>query len=439
MSEQMLEQKPEDIQGDTRWWWSGLSARHWAVLLIAWMGWVFDIMDMYILVLAKDVAMKELLGPDATPDMIPRYSGWALGLTLVGWSLGGLIFGTVADRWGRTRTMALTILIYSIFTGLVGISQNWWQLFLFRFIAALGIGGEWGTGASMIAEVFPRRSRSAAAGILQAASGVGILSAILLWSAVGGNWRYAFFAGALPALLALLVRLGLSEPEAWVAAKQKASTAREKLGSVTALFKDPVLRHRTIFATLLALIGIFGYWATNFWVKESLTQLLKATVTDPEQIPGMLSRGLLMMNLGNLFGFLIYIPITNRFGRKPAFYIFHVGSAIFMPVAYWCSTTYSTWVMLFFVAGAFTSGIYTGYTIYFPELYPTRVRATGASFCYNVGRVVAAPGPILMGILLGYVGKASIAGAIMGTIYILGLFVIPFLPETKGVRLDSET
>ena len=170
--------------------------------------------------------MAELLGPGATPTAIGVWGGWALGITLVGWSAGGLLFGMVADRWGRTRTMALTILIYSLFTGLTGLAQTPAQLLVLRFIAALGIGGEWGAGASMIAEVFPKTSRAVAAGILQSASGTGFFAAILLEYLVGGNWRYAFFGGALPAALALVVRLGLQEPEAWVQAKARASGAR---------------------------------------------------------------------------------------------------------------------------------------------------------------------------------------------------------------------
>ncbi len=149
--------------------------------------------------------------------------------------MGGLLFGMIADRWGRTRTMALTILIYSVFTGLTGFSQTPTQLLILRFIAALGIGGEWGAGASMIAEVFPKASRALAAGILQSAAGTGFFAAILLDYLVGGNWRYAFFGGAIPAFLALIVRLGLHEPEVWVAAKAKVGA--KQVGSLVAVLR----------------------------------------------------------------------------------------------------------------------------------------------------------------------------------------------------------
>ena len=416
------------------------------VLFVAYLGWVFDLMDVFLMVLVRERAMTELLGPGATPTEIGVWGGWALGITLIGWAVGGLIFGMVADRWGRTRTMALTILIYSVFTGLTGLAQTPMQLIVLRFIAALGIGGEWGAGASMIAEVFPKTSRAVAAGILQSASAAGFFAAILLEYLVGGNWRWAFFGGAVPAFLAVVVRLSLHEPETWVAARRSAAAGvNRRLGSLLAVFEEPELRRRLLLATTLAVIGIFAYWGTNFWVNARIGELLRAQGMDPAAVTSGVRRALIVLNVGNLVGFLGYIPITMRLGRKPAFSIFHLGSLIAMPAAYLFSSSYSTALVLFFFAGLFTSGIYSGYTIYFPELFPTRVRATGASFCYNVGRVVAAPGPILMGWLTGALAtvapagqQVAWAGASMGAFYALGFLVIPFLPETQGVELSDE-
>jgi MFS family permease len=423
----------------------GLTERQLFVLIVAYLGWVFDLMDVFLMVLVKDRAMAELLGPGATPTAIGVWGGWALGITLVGWSAGGLVFGMVADRWGRTRTMALTILIYSVFTGLTGLAQTPMQLLVLRFIAALGIGGEWGAGASMIAEVFPKASRAVAAGILQSASGTGFFAAILLEYLVGGNWRYAFFGGAVPAALALVVRLGLSEPEAWVVARAHADRTRKRIGSLTAVFADPVLRRRLLLATALAVVGIFGYWGTNFWVNARFTELLRAQGVDPSLIGPGVRRALIVLNVGNMVGFLSFIPLTNWLGRRLAFAIFHLGALVSMPVAYLYSTSYTTGLTLFFFAGLFTSGIYSGYTIYFPELFPTRVRATGAGFCYNVGRIAAAPGPIIMGWLTGTLVKVAppgqtvaYAGAIMASVYVLAFVVLPFLPETKGIEIDRD-
>ncbi len=419
--------------------------RPWLVLGVAYLGWVFDLMDVFLMVLVRDSAMTELLGPGASRQEIGVWGGWALGITLIGWAAGGLIFGMVADRIGRARTMALTILIYAVFTGLCGLAQTPMQLIVLRFIASLGIGGEWGAGASLIAEVFPRTSRAAAAGILQSASATGFFAAILLEYLVDGNWRWAFFGGAVPAVLALLVRLTVREPGTWVAVRAKAREAGGRLGSLASVFADPELRHRLLAGTALAVVGIFAYWGTNFWVNARFTELLTSGGAPAEAVASGVRRALIVLNFGNLTGFLVYIPITNRIGRKAAFGLFHAGSLVSMPLAYLASTSYDIGLVLFFVAGLFTSGIYSGYTIYFPELFPTRVRATGAGFCYNVGRVVSAPGPVLMGWLTGSLAavapagrQVAWAGAIMGGVYLLGLFVIPFLPETRGVEIKEE-
>jgi MFS family permease len=217
-----------------------------------------------------------------------------------------------------------------------------------------------------------------------------------------------------------------------------------RFGSLAALFEDGELRRRLLLGTALAVAGIFAYWGTNFWVNARFTELLRAQGLEPAAIASGVRWALMVLNLGNLAGFLGYIPITNRVGRRRAFALFHAGAVIAMPVAYLGSTTYATGLVLFFFAGLFTSGIYSGYTIYFPELFPTRLRATGAGFCYNVGRVVSAPGPVVMGWLTGALAslvpagrQVAYAGAIMGCVYALGLLIVPFLPETRDVEIDT--
>ncbi|HEY3321039.1 MAG TPA: MFS transporter [Planctomycetota bacterium] len=439
-------------------WWSGLTARHWAVLIMAYLGWVFDVMDVFALALVKESAMRELLGKDATPENVAVYSGYVLGLTLVGWSAGGLIFGMVADRWGRTRTMAFTILLFSVFTGLQGFAQNWWQLFLLRFVASMGIGGEWGAGAALVAEVFPVRSRYVAAGILQSAAGTGFFMATFLWWGVqswhpgADSWRWVFWIGALPALLALIVRLGMREPDAWVAARSAArrgdgaagggasgsANLSEKIGSLYALFSDPELRRRTLLGTALATIGIFTYWGTTYWGPEALAEVLKSCGSTGALFTTQKTRGLLTLNAGALAGFLLFIPVTGYLGRRWAFAVFHLGSLIFVPLAFLAGRTYGSWLVLFFIAGIFSTGIYSGYTIYFPELFPTRLRATGAGFCYNVARITGAPGPVMKGWFLSVFGSGAVSGAAIASVYVLAFLVIPFLPETKDVKLDTE-
>jgi MFS family permease len=289
--------------------------------------------------------------------------------------------------------------------------------------------------------MFPTKSRAWGAGILQSASGVGFFAAILLNHLVGGNWRHAFICGAIPAFLALLVRTGLSEPEAWKRVHQE----HERSGSLAELFGTPHLRRRVLAATGVALFGIAAYWSTNFLAPTALVQLINGDPVLKQKALDYKTLGLSVMTLGNIAGFLSYVPLAEGAGRKWAFAVFHLLSLISMPVAFLCSKDYTTWLVLFFIAGACTSGIYTGYTITFPELFPTRIRATGAGFCYNVSRVVAAPGPVILGALQGYLlshytlsapQAIAIAGSLMAGLYLFAMAFIPALPETKNVNTE---
>ena len=407
------------------------------------------------MVLVKDRAMAELLGPGATQREIGVWGGWALGITLVGWSVGGLLFGMVADRWGRTRTMALTILIYSVFTGLTGLAQTPTQLLVLRFIAALGIGGEWGAGASMIAEVFPKASRALAAGILQSAAGTGFFAAILLEYLVGGNWRYAFFGGALPAFLALVVRLGLREPEVWVAAKEKAATAQADA------------RQRTSAAAAGSLAAVFASrscavvcCSRRRWRSSASSPTGARTSGSTRGSPSCCARrassqarsraacaaALIVLNIGNMAGFLSFIPLTNRLGRRAAFAVFHVGALVAMPVAYLFSSDYTTGAGAVLLRGAVHQRHLQRLHHLFPRALPHarprdrrqlllqrrphRRRARPGDDGMADGRARASSVPA--GQTVAY------AGAIMGCFYVLAFAVIPFLPETRGVDLDRD-
>jgi MFS family permease len=424
-------------------WWSGLTRRHWMVLFVATLGWVFDVMDLYLGALLKDPAVAELTGLPVQHPAVALRAGVVLSATLVGWAVGGLVFGMVADRWGRSRTMALTILIYAAFTGFSGLAQTWWQLAAFRFVAALGIGGEWATGASMLAEVFPDRARVAAGGIMQGASVGGFFLATLVYQLTGTEgWRTAFFVGAVPALLAVVVRMGVEEPERWKAARAAGGgggggrTLVSRLGSLRGLFVDPRLARHAWRGAALATIGVFAYWGTMYWAWGALRAAAERGGASGAESARLATLGAQIMNAGILLGVLAFWPATQRLGRRGAFFLYYLGSALFVPAAFLLPRDWTQAVVLFCVAGGFTTGIFTGYTIYFPELFPTRLRATGAGFCYNVGRVVAAPGPLLAGWLVERLGVGG-SGAVVGSVYALGLLVIPFLPETRDLKIEE--
>ncbi len=416
-------------------WWQGLTGRQWQVLVVAWLGWMFDVMDILVYNYVKTPACRDLLRASPGDPAIAQWAGGILAISLCGWAAGGIVFGILGDKIGRTRTMVLTILVYSVFTGLAYFSQSVWQLALFRFLTGLGGGGEWAAGASLLAEVFPKRSRVWAACVLQAACSGGILLAILVSHLVGEEgWRYAFLVGIVPALLTVWVRLGLKEPEQWRHAAE--AHRRRELGSLPELF-SPRFRRHTVVGVLLALSGVFGIWGANYWTPE----LLKLVA--PEHKTLVLN----LQTVAQFLGFVFCAPLAEGRGRKFAFAFYFLGSLVATPLAFHATSSLVTAVVLVPIMGFFTGGMFSGYIVYFPELYPTRLRVTGSGFCYNVARITAAPGPWLMGLLQGYFASAFGLGplatlrwsaTVIAAVYVVGLAVLPFAEETRGKPLPED-
>ena len=420
----------EETSSENQHWWQGITPYMWRVLFITFLGWTFDVMDALIFNFIKIPACAELMGVAANdPNLMAKVGGWPGGIQaalLCGWATGGIFFGILGDKIGRTRTMVITILVYSIFTGLSFFAQDVWQLTFFRFLTGLGVGGEWAAGASLIAEVFPQRSRTWVACSLQGGASVGIILGQQIGHWLGdANWRWAFVVGVVPALLTFWVRLGLHEPERW----QKATTTHTKseVGSIPELF-SPRFRRRTIVGVLLGLSGVFGIWGANYWTPD----LLKTLVTKDQRI--------FIVNIqivAQLLGFLVCAPLAVYGSRRLAFGFYFLGSLISTPLAFHFSTDYQSALLLIPIMGFFTGGMFSGYIVYFPELYPTRLRATGAGFCYNVARYAAAPGPWLMGWLQKYFPLKQSA-TIIALIYIIGLVAAYFAEETKDKPLPED-
>jgi len=259
---------------DRRPWWSHMNKYHWYVFVLAAMGWLFDTMDQQIFVLSRAITMKDLL-PDASQAEQIKAGGTATTLFIFGWATGGLIFGAVGDRWGRAKTMALTILIYALFTGLSGLTKTPLQFGICRFLTGLGVGGEFAAGAALVAEVMPAKARAQSLAFLQSLSTVGNITGALLFKYVEPMWGWQglYFIGAFPALLAVVVRVGLKEPEAWVAAKKAAAEAGAKgeavkFGSYTEMFRHPKWRKHTLVGLALAISGVFCLWGVGFYSPE---------------------------------------------------------------------------------------------------------------------------------------------------------------------------
>lgn len=442
-------------------WWKLLNRYHWFVLIVAALGWLFDTMDQQLFTLARVPAMRELLAPPggaASEEAVREYGGYATSIFLIGWASGGLAFGVLGDRIGRARTMLLTILVYSLCTGLSALSVGFWDFAAYRFLTGLGVGGEFAVGVALVAEVMPDRARPFALGFLQALSAVGNISAAIIsillgkleeTGAVGSAWRVMFVIGTIPALLAIVIRRRLKEPERWEQRAQVEGQER-KLGSYRELFGDPRWRKHALLGLLMAFSGVVGLWGVGFFSPDLIRGVLGKTFAaqglSPAQIKGQLSIWagitLIMQNIGGFFGIYAFSYITHYLGRRLSFAIFFVLAWISTAAVFWYLTEFSQIFWMIPLMGFFQLSLFGGYAIYFPELFPTHLRSTGTSFCYNVGRFVAALGPSVLGLLSSRVFQDQpeplrYAGVTVSVVLLFGLAALPFVPETKGRPLPE--
>ena len=465
--ESMSTPAPDPSQSLEGPWYKSLTRYHWFVFVVASLGWLFDTMDQQLFNLARKPAVMFLIGAtsQSDPDVL-RYSGHATSIFLIGWAIGGFGFGILGDRIGRAKTMLITILLYSAFTGLSAFSKGFWDFALYRFLTGLGVGGEFAVGVALVAEVFPDRARPHALGWLQACSAIGNMTAALMAMGLGSlekrgvgitPWRAMFIIGTLPALLAILIRRRLKEPEKWKAvarAGELVPGAEKKLGSVSELFGNPRWRKNAIVGMVLGFSGVVGLWGIGFFSFDLVRAVFKAQLV--EQVPKLSQAAIdgeltwrvgltsLFQNLGGFFGVYAFTKVTARMGRRPAFAISFLMAAAATAYTFWSFNAYHHIFWMIPLMGFCQLTLFGGYAIYFPELFPTRLRSTGTSFCYNVGRLVAAAGPLTLGAIqramipeYGEINARRYAGVAMCAVFFIGLLALPFAPETKGKPLPE--
>ncbi len=495
-------------------WYKSLNRYHWFVLIVAALGWLFDCLDQQLFVLARPAAMRELIPDDAyatTIEVTEARSFWvdmSTSIFIAGWATGGLFFGILGDRIGRAKTMVLTILLYSLFTGLSSISQGPMDFAIYRFLTGLGVGGEFAVGVALVAEVMPAHARPYTLGLLQALSAIGNISAAMINMGLGlaqeqglvsSPWRTMFLIGAVPALLALVIRAKLKEPEKWQQASHD-DAINKQLGSYRELFGDPKLRKHALLGMLLGCSGVLGLWSVGFFAPDliryvqrqsvandvydaevrqaegdeariALLTQLKAVEVEGAELPelddagrelktridGLINGPLtrwssytaIAINVGAFFGMFGFGALSQRIGRKPTFFIAFIAALLSTAAVFWfLQDFWQIWVMAP-IMGFCQLSLFAGYAIYFPELFPTRLRSTGTSFCYNVGRFLAAFGPIAKTQLEKYfrdptdttpmaaIDAMRSAGVAMCGVFLIGLCVLPFLPETKDQPLPE--
>ncbi len=424
---------------DNRPWYDGITRYQWLVLAIASAGWAFDIYEGQIFNITRNQMLTEILGGESAD--VAKYGDMFLGIFLLGGTVGGLAAGSLADRYGRRPIMIITILMYSLFSGLTYFATELWHVASLRFLVAMGVGGEWAVAASLVAEVFPSRARAQASGIFHATSVLGTWMAALAGMAVGAQWRYAYLVGILPALLILWVRSSVREPEQWQAKKSQAATSDggTQLGSFKDLLFSQPWGKRALLGMGLAAVGLGTFWAVTIASQDLVRELLigEGVDADTAEQKAKFAYGIVQTAGGGL-GLLSFGPICARLGRRPTFIIFHVLALIIVPVTCFVPQTYGQLIWILPLFGFLTLAMHAGYAIYFPELFPTHLRATGTSVCFNGGRVLAVPVLFFSGWLKAESGMdLRVAISSLGTLFLVGVVLMLFLPETKGQDLPD--
>jgi MFS family permease len=445
-------------------WWKALNGYHWFVFTMACLAWMFDCLDQQLFILARPAAMRALLPPGMDAN---EYGGYATAVFVAGWATGGLIFGAVGDRIGRARTLTLTVLLYSVFTGLSALSVGWVDFAIYRFITGLGVGGVFGLAVALIADALPDRSRAGALGTLQALSAVGNVTAGLISMFVGNlvakqqlspqwSWKLMFLIGALPAFLCVFIQMRLKEPEKWVKAREEGRRTGAAFGSYVSLFGEARWRKPALLGMVLCVSGVIGLWGIGFFAPELVGPVIERSLLEqnlpPEQVAG--ARGIwiginsIVFNIGAFIGMLVMTRLTEVLGRKPAFAIAFV-CALLATIGYYQFFNGKSDIWMSAIMGACQLALFAGFAIYLPELFPIRLRSTGTSFCYNVGRFLAASGPFTLGKLQAKLKEGATtpeqkieafrsAASYMSVIFLLGLVALFFLPETRGKPLPED-
>jgi MFS family permease len=419
-------------------WYVGVTPYQWLILAIASAGWVFDTYEGQIFNLTRSYLLHDI-AQGATSAEIRKYGDIFLGIFLLGGTAGGLLFGSMADRWGRKPTMALTILMYSLFSGLTYFAHSLTQVGILRFLVAMGVGGEWAVAASLVAEVFPAQARAHASGIFHATSVLGTWTATLASLAVGMHWRSVYLIGIVPALLVAWVMASVKEPESWKRAGEKARSEGAKMGSLRELLTDPRWMRRALLGMLLAAVGLGTFWAVTVAGQDLARDMLmrQGIVAEKATKQAQFAYGF-VQTLGGGLGLLSFGPLCVWLGRKRAFSWIMIGAIFIVPITCFAPQNYLQLLILLPVFGFLTLAIHAGFAVYFPELFPTHLRATGAGFCFNVGRTVAATMLFFSGWLKARPGiDLRTAISLLGLLFLLGLAVISFLPETKNQPLPE--
>ncbi|HEX2654072.1 MAG TPA: MFS transporter [Xanthobacteraceae bacterium] len=404
-----------------------------------WLGWVMDGVDSFIFALVFVPSMRELLpasGFEATPANIAFSGSVMFGLFLIGWGMA-FIWGPLGDKWGRARTLALTVVVYSVFTGAAALAQDVYQLAVFRFLAGIGVGGEWALAGTFIAEIWPEDRRARAGGYLQTGYYVGFFIASALNFTVGANygWRVMFLCGLAPVVLAIAVRMMIKEPTKWsnkeVEAK-KGKPLREIFGAK--------FRQRTIVLTTLLTCSIIGLWAGAVYAPAALTNLATKAGYTGKDIPQLISYSSMLFSFMTILGCLTLPFVADALGRRGATAVFFLGMFVSIITAFGFLFYRQDGLIPFIIAMAsvgYFGGNFAVYSIWIPEQYPTTVRATAFAWAISFGRFVGAGVNFLLGWAVSQTGTLGVPVACTAIAFAIGIAVLPWAMETRGKGLPE--
>jgi MFS family permease len=433
---------------ETRFSLAGFTKYQWTVFFVAWLGWALDATDFGLFSIVLRPALTELLGGNPTLAQIGAYGGWLSMVGLLGWAFGGFLFGMFADYIGRVRALALSILTYSLFTACQGLAETPFQLGVFRFLAGLGTGAEGVVGIALVAEAFAHNHRAKILGIMMTGGAFGSLIGGQIYNIVGPyGWRYVFFTGVLPALLLLVIRRGMAEPDHFAAVRERRAQVKSGGGAVTehdrefmrfvaAQLFSKQNRYSTAVALLFCLGTLLAIWTSQIWLPTIQSLMLeKEGIKGAAAIP-YVGRGMMLWGVGGILGYASFGFLADVFGRRPTIVFYNVGTIISGLVLYLALGTYEYYPYMLVVFGFFVFGVFSGHAVYMPELFPTHVRATAVSFCNGSARIITSTGPLVAGLLvMPFGGSFNKAAAVMTCLALLSIIAMLMGRETRDDEL----
>lgn len=440
-------------------WWRTLTRDHWFVFIVASLAWLFDCLDQQVFNLARDGAMEDLIADRTQATLLAPYT---TSVFLLGWAVGGLIFGALGDRYGRAKVLTFAILMYSVSTGLSALSTGFFDFCVYRFITGLGVGGVFGLAVALVADTVADRARAPALGLLQSVSTLGNISAGFIGMGIGAlaarhmipfdlkPWQALFLIGALPAFLCVFVMTKLKEPQKWVTARDEGAKRGIKFGSYGAMLSHPRWRKHAWLGLIACSSGIIGLWGIGNFHPKIVGSIIEHEFAGQNLSPEAMasqkafwrSAGLLLQNLGGFCGMMSLAKLAQVKGRRIAFALALFLSFLSTLLVFKFMRTTGQMYWMLPIMGFGQLSVFGVFAVYLPELFPTSLRSTGTSFCYNVGRIVAATAPFTMSRITASLGGDiegfRTAGLWVSSVLLVGIFVLPFLPETKGQPLPEE-